>query len=405
MTKIFPVSLIIDKSVLTVGQIARDEGEKKSAPPTLAFRYKPTWLKVGFALGDDLPLRPQILTPENKGAVTNRFPEPIFGFLRDHLPGTWLLRTSDSANATSDALDFLLENPSALRFSSLFCGTETPAEVPAPILTKALTGRLMRATESYFRDPSRLSKEEIDLIQSLGSTFGGTKIKFRVRTEKNPETEYVLRPRNPTSQVDEPLWAAVTMTLAKKSGLKALSGRFIPSLGYLEERFDRAGGNPLFCLSAATLAKGGDNAASVTWLDIADILNREGTKPKEDLRELFSRLVFDMVVLNSRDTPENIWFYRHEGGWRLCPISYGLSKPSSLPFRTLQTAVVGKNTLADTNTALSVARYFNLSARQAKEIILNTLRVTRDWESTARLYGALRSDCTLMQSAFAAETV
>ena len=263
----------------------------------------------------------------------------------------------------------------------------------------------MRATESYFRDPSRLSEEEIDLIQSLGGTFGGTKIKFRVRTEKNPETEYVLRPRNPASQVDEPLWAAVTMTLAKKSGLKALSGRFIPSLGYLEERFDRAGGNPLFCLSAATLAKGGDNAASVTWLDIADILNREGTKPKEDLRELFSRLVFDMVVLNSRDTPENIWFYRHEGGWRLCPISYGLSKPSSLPFRTLQTAVVGKNTLADTNTALSVARYFNLSARQAKEIILNTLRVTRDWESTARLYGALRSDCTLMQSAFAAETV
>ena len=263
----------------------------------------------------------------------------------------------------------------------------------------------MRATESYFRDPSRLSEEEIDLIQSLGDTFGGTKIKFRVRTEKNPETEYVLRPRNPASQVDEPLWAAVTMTLAKKSGLKALSGRFIPSLGYLEERFDRAGGNPLFCLSAATLAKGGDNAASVTWLDIADILNREGTKPKEDLRELFSRLVFDMVVLNSRDTPENIWFYRHEGGWRLCPISYGLSKPSSLPFRTLQTAVVGKNTLADTNTALSVARYFNLSARQAKEIILNTLRVTRDWESTAKLYGALRSDCTLMQSAFAAETV
>lgn len=405
MTKIFPVSLIVDKSVLTVGQIARDEGEKKSAPSTLAFRYKPTWLKIGFALGDDLPLRPQILTPENKEAVTSRFPEPIFGFLRDHLPGTWLLRSSDSANATSDALDFLLENPSALRFSSLFCGTEAPAEVPAPILTKALTGRLMRATESYFRDPSRLSEEEIDLIQSLGDTFGGTKIKFRVRTEKNPETEYVLRPRNPASQVDEPLWAAVTMTLAKKSGLKALSGRFIPSLGYLEERFDRAGGNPLFCLSAATLAKGGDNAASLTWLDIADILNREGTKPKEDLRELFSRLVFDMVVLNSRDTPENIWFYRHEGGWRLCPISYGLSKPSSLPFRTLQTAVVGKNTLADTNTALSVARYFNLSARQAKEIILNTLRVTRDWESTARLYGALRSDCTLMQSAFAAETV
>lgn len=405
MTNIFPVSVIVDKSILTVGQIARDEGGKNSASPTLAFRYDPTWLKIGFALGAALPLEPRILTPENKETVTKRLREPIFGFLRDHLPGTWLLRISDSANTTSDALDFLLENPPALRFSSLFFGTEAPSEVPAPILTKPLTGRLMRATESYFRDPSRLSEEEIDLIQSLGDTFGGTKIKFRVRTEKNPETEYVLRPRNPASQVDEPLWAAVTMTLAKKAGLKALSGRFIPSLGYLEERFDRAGGNPLFCLSAATLAKGGDNAASVTWLDIADILNREGSKPKEDLRELFSRLVFDMVVLNSRDIPENIWFYRHEGGWRLCPISYGLSKPSSLPFRTLQTAVVGKNTLADTNTALSVARYFNLSARQAKEIILTTLRVTRDWESTARFYGALRSDCTLMQSAFAAETV
>lgn len=405
MTNIFPVSVIVDKSILTVGQIARDEGGKNSASPTLAFRYDPTWLKIGFALGAALPLEPRILTPENKGAVTNRFPEPIFGFLRDHLPGSWLTRATDSENTMTEAVDFLFKSTPALHFSSLFFGTEAPSEVPAPILTKALTGRLMRATESYFRDPSRLSEEEIDLIQSLGDTFGGTKIKFRVRTEKNPDTEYVLRPRNPASQVDEPLWAAVTMTLAKKAGLKALSGRFIPSLGYLEERFDRVDGLPLFCLSAATLAKGGDNATSVTWLDIADILNREGSKPKEDLRELFSRLVFDMVVLNSRDIPENIWFYRHEGGWRLCPISYGLSKPSSLPFRTLQTAVVGKNTLADTNTALSVARYFNLSARQAKEIILTTLRVTRDWESTARFYGALRSDCTLMQSAFAAETV
>lgn len=405
MTKIFPVSLIVDKSVLTVGQIARDEGEKKSAPSTLAFRYKPTWLKVGFALGDDLPLRPQILTPENKGAVTNRFPEPIFGFLRDHLPGSWLTRATDSENTMTEAVDFLFKNTASLRFSSLFFGKEAPSEAPAPILTKALMGKLTRATESYFRDPSRLTEEERNLIDTLGDTFGGLKIKFRVRTEKNPDTEYVLRPRNPASQVDEPLWAAVTMTLAKKAGLKALSGRFIPSLGYLEERFDRVDGLPLFCLSAATLAKGGDNATSVTWLDIADILNREGSKPKEDLRELFSRLVFDMVVLNSRDIPENIWFYRHEGGWRLCPISYALSKPSSLPFRTLQTAVVGKNTLADTNTALSVARYFNLSARQAKEIILTTLRVTRDWESTARFYGALRSDCTLMQSAFAAETV
>lgn len=405
MTNIFPVSVIVDKSILTVGQIARDEGGKNSASPTLAFRYDPTWLKIGFALGAALPLEPRILTPENKGAVTNRFPEPIFGFLRDHLPGSWLTRAIDSENTMTEAVDFLFKNTASLRFSSLFFGKEAPSEAPAPILTKALMGKLTRATESYFRDPSRLTEEERNLIYTLGDTFGGLKIKFRVRTEKNPDTEYVLRPRNPASQVDEPLWAAVTMTLAKKAGLKALSGRFIPSLGYLEERFDRVDGNPLFCLSAATLAKGGDNAASVTWLDIADILNREGTKPKEDLRELFSRLVFDMVVLNSRDTPENIWFYRHEGGWRLCPISYGLSKPSSLPFRTLQTAVVGKNTLADTNTALSVARYFNLSARQAKEIILNTLRVTRDWESTARLYGALRSDCTLMQSAFAAETV
>lgn len=405
MTNIFPVSVIVDKSILTVGQIARDEGGKNSASPTLAFRYDPTWLKIGFALGAALPLEPRILTPENKGAVTNRFPEPIFGFLRDHLPGSWLTRATDSENTMTEAVDFLFKNTASLRFSSLFFGKEAPSEAPAPILTKALMGKLTRATESYFRDPSRLTEEERNLIDTLGDTFGGLKIKFRVRTEKNPDTEYVLRPRNPASQVDEPLWAAVTMTLAKKAGLKALSGRFIPSLGYLEERFDRVDGLPLFCLSAATLAKGGDNAASVTWLDIADILNREGSKPKEDLRELFSRLVFDMVVLNSRDTPENIWFYRHEGGWRLCPISYGLSKPSSLPFRTLQTAVVGKNTLADTNTALSVARYFNLSARQAKEIILNTLRVTRDWESTARLYGALRSDCTLMQSAFAAETV
>ncbi len=94
MTKIFPVSVIVDKSVLTVGQIARDEGGKNSASPTLAFRYDPTWLKIGFALGAALPLEPRILTPENKETVTKRLREPIFGFLRDHLPGSWLTRAT-----------------------------------------------------------------------------------------------------------------------------------------------------------------------------------------------------------------------------------------------------------------------------------------------------------------------
>lgn len=405
MTKIFPVSLVLGKTVFTVGQFARNAEKKKSAPPTLAFRYDPKWLKIGFSLGTDLPLKSSVQPPEIKQTVTNRYHEPVYGFLRDHLPGNWLMLPSGEPVCPTNSVDVFFAEPPSLRFSSLFLGTECPKKEPSPILTKQLTGKLTRATESFFRDPSRLNSDEIGLINSLGSTFGGSKIKFCVRSEKSPETEYVLRPRNPNSQVDEPLWAAVSMTLAKKAGINALSGRFIPSLGYLEERFDRVDGTPLFCLSAATLGKPQSNLAALTWLDIADILNREGTSPKEDLRELFARLVFDIAVLNSRDTPENIWFYRKDGGWKLCPLSYALSKPSSLPFRTLQTAVVGKNTLADPNTALSVARYFNLSARQAKEIVLNTLRTTCEWESTARFFGASPRDCALMQSAFAAETV
>lgn len=86
------------------------------------------------------------------------------------------------------------------------------------------------------------------------------------------------------------------------------------------QRFDRVGdGARIPYLSGASLlqARRDEDRA---YVELADAIRRVGAAPNEDLRELWRRLVINLLITNVDDHLWNIGFlYAGDGKWRLAP--------------------------------------------------------------------------------------
>lgn len=74
-------------------------------------------------------------------------------------------------------------------------------------------------------------------------------------------------------------------------------------MGFLVKRFDRTSENKRIHFISAMTALGkidGNNAQDGTsYLDIVQCIHQQGSKPKEDLLELWKRIVFSIAVTNT----------------------------------------------------------------------------------------------------------
>ena len=68
---------------------------------------------------------------------------------------------------------------------------------------------------------------------------------------------------------------------------------------FLVKRFDRVNNKRIHFMSAMTALGNidGDNASkNVSYLDIASFISSYGYKPKEDLKELWKRIIFNIFI-------------------------------------------------------------------------------------------------------------
>jgi serine/threonine-protein kinase HipA len=70
-------------------------------------------------------------------------------------------------------------------------------------------------------------------------------------------------------------------------------------------------------MSAMTALDGTDHGDQRSYLELADVLRRDGAAPNEDLRQLWRRMVFNILVSNTDDHLRNHGFLRAAKGWRL----------------------------------------------------------------------------------------
>ena len=183
-------------------------------------------------------------------------------------------------------------------------------------------------------------------------------------------------------------WELVVQSLAKACGLRvpeSLARRFASRYHtFLVKRFDRTARGRLHFASAMTLTgrqDGDDASTGASYLEISRVLIEHGAQTDADLRELWSRIVFNMLVSNTDDHLRNHGFILAPGkGWRLCE-AYDMNPvPDS---QGLMLNVSEADNLMDLELARSVAPYFRVTKQEVEEVLERSRAVVRQWPKLA----------------------
>ncbi|AZD00633.1 Toxin HigB [Pseudomonas chlororaphis subsp. chlororaphis] len=167
-------------------------------------------------------------------------------------------------------------------------------------------------------------------------------------------------------------------------------------------RFDRTdAGRRLHFASAMTMtghSDGDDASTGVSYLELAEVLMNQGSQPNEDLRELWSRIVFNILVSNTDDHLRNHGFILVPGnGWKLSqahdmnPVSHADG---------LKLNITDADNALDLELAREVAEYFRLELCKADEIIEAFRGVVGQWRMLAQRVGLSVREQDRMAGAF-----
>ncbi len=139
-----------------------------------------------------------------------------------------------------------------------------------------------------------------------------------------------------------------------------------------------------------------------SYRDLADILRRFGSEPRRDLRELFRRLGFNILVGNDDDHLRNHAFLYDGRGWRLSPLYDVVPKPHAghEGRLILKAGNAGREpTLAN---ALTSAASFGLKSEEAAAMLEETRAiVAREWRPSLRKAGLAADEIDRLAHGFA----
>lgn len=229
--------------------------------------------------------------------------------------------------------------------------------------------------------------EWLRMLIAPGGSLGGARPKASV-IDPNGHL-WIAKFPSVRDEHDVGAWELVVHTLALRCGLRvsdAVARPFAnPHHTFLVKRFDRTEtGRRLHFASAMTLTghKDGDDASTgVSYLEIARVLIDQGIQTDMDLRELWSRIVFNLLVSNTDDHLRNHGFIMVPGrGWRLSETFDVNPVPDA---QGLRLNISEADNSLDLELALSVAPYFRVDARTANEIIEQSQNVVRQWRRLA----------------------
>jgi serine/threonine-protein kinase HipA len=369
----------------------------------IAFRYAESWLSEPdrFAIDPELFLDSRTTVPARAG---------LFGAFADSAPDRWgrqLMQRKERATAEAERrtvrslseMDYVLgvsdrSRPGALRFTTGGAYLAEADDVP-PLVQ---LGALLRAAERIGSDDA--TAEDLALILAPGSSLGGARPKASV-LDQSGQLSIAKFPRQGDDYSVE-RWEWIALELARSAGIRTATSQLVDVVGQpvlLSRRFDREARARIHFASALTLLglAPGDRSS---YPEIAEVLQREGARPKQDSEELFRRMVFNVCIANTDDHLRNHGFLHERSGWVLSP-AYDLNPvPSDVRPRILTTNVTPDDATGSLDAARDAATYFGIDSRRAETVIQEVTRATATWERVARAAGASRAECRRMQSAF-----
>lgn len=342
---------------------------------SIQFNYGKSYLERAGAIAiyePELPLKKGVL-PLLDGLT-------MPGCIRDAAPDAWGRRViinkklgQKGKAADTDALGeltYLLESGSdrigALDFQR--SPTEYVPRAPTNVPLEELLESAARVEQGVPLMP------ELDQALFHGSSIGGARPKALIEDQGR---KYVAKFSSSTDLYSVVKAEFIAMRLAALAGIDVAPVKLVQTAGkdvLLIERFDRQkspqGWTRKAMVSALTLFGLDDMMARyASYETFAEIIRLRFEKPKETLRELFSRIVFNILCGNTDDHARNHAAFWNGKTLRLTP-AYDICPQNRTGREATQAMLIsGNNRLSTMKSCLDAAHHFLVSETEAKTII------------------------------------
>lgn len=327
----------------------------------------------------ELPLQPGTFSPTGMHEVHSS--------LRDAAPDAWGRRVVGHRYPGLEVgeLDYMLLSGSD-RIGALDFQERSDEYVPRDTQSVELE-QLLEAARLV--EERRALPPELDLALLHGTSVGGARPKALVR---DGEKHLIAKFSSSTDSYDVVKAEFVSMRLAARAGLHVAPVSLRRVLGrdvLLVERFDRvhaSGGverrHVLSVLGLLGLHE--MEARYASYRDLADLIRHRFDQPGETLRELFRRLVFNILVGNTDDHARNHAAFWDGQSLRLTP-AYDLCPQRRSGREASQAMAIGgvHGNLSTLANAVSIADAFQLGRDEATDIAQAMLQIVREGWSEA----------------------
>jgi serine/threonine-protein kinase HipA len=377
---------------------------------SVRFAYEPSWLKHAhaFPLDPGLDLSAGEFFPGGSN----------FGVFMDSCPDRWgqiLMKRREAVEAreegrtprTLGAWEFLLgvqdcTRIGALRFSppggGAFLADEARSAPPVARIAElqAVAWELTRKKQ----DDLGKIKEWLKVLVAPGSSLGGARPKANLVDEDG--SLWIAKFPSSDDDYDVAVWEKLLQDLAGRCGITVPKSRLLQVGGgyhtFLVQRFDRSGLRRRFFVSAMTML-GHQDTEDASYLELAEFVATYGEPERigGDLRELFTRVAFNVATANRDDHLRNHGFLRSPAGWRLAP-AYDMNPSFKKDEHVLSLDLYSRAPSLD--LVLSTAEYYRLGRDAARSIIEDVRNVVGEWQVHARKLGLSARDCSEAEHLF-----
>ena len=362
------------------------------------FEYSREWLKQygGILLSGDLMNVPSLQHPRGNDSV--------FGFVKDSFPDRWgrlLLDRRERLTALSEGrpkrmltnYDYLIGIEDFTRMGGIrykdedsddYINASAKYLIPPIESLRALCDACHEIELAEERN--ELPEQRwLDQLIDPGTSLGGARPKANVVDTNG--TLYVAKFPSKKDLENTELIEYFSHQLAAKAGIHVAKTRTIRISKdrdlLLSERFDRTkDGRRIHFASAMSLLGLEDGAGNSTgngYLDIVDFILRGCTDVRQNLRELYRRVAFNVMFGNTDDHFRNHGFLLTPKGWTLSP-AYDINPGT----RDYQCLLINEYTeQSDINTLLSASESYMLERQEASDIIEEVRATIKEWHKTA----------------------
>ena len=337
---------------------------------TSSFRYDPAYLADRGAV----PISPDL--PLVDGSIRSQG-QTLFGAFGDSMPDRWgrnlMLRAEkQAAKREARAQRALLESDYLVGVSDearqgalrIWAGEKPVAQPGVGVPREVSIPDLLAAADRASAD---INADVSDLI-AAGSSLGGARPKASVVDEKGYLCIAKFPKADESSLEDVCAWEKTALDLAGEFGIKVPETRLLRVADrsvLLLRRFDRNEKGRVHYISGMTAVQGADGGR-YSYLDLVSFIEGEGASPREDIIELWKRILFSCAIGNIDDHMRNHGFLNAGGGWRLSPL-FDVSAVKALLKGNLSEAfwlcvIYIKNMAVDVGRFISGAFSYGLTA-------------------------------------------